>query len=132
MRKTLLIITFSAVILVGGLHHLGSIFYWYWDSFYFDFLMHFLGGFSMGLLFLWGWYASGLFGRSTPGPRESFLGAFFFALFIGIGWEFFEYVYKIAVPAGANYTLDTFHDVAADMLGGISAGLLGRVRRFYE
>lgn len=93
--------------------------------------MHYLGGLAMGFLFLWVWYASGLFGRSTPSKREAFAGAFISMLIIAAGWEFFEYAYDIANPMG-SYAVDTFQDVMFGLLGASTAGVIGRVRRFYE
>jgi hypothetical protein len=131
MRNKLLWLSFVAIVTLGILHAIGSVFYLYWQSFWFDGLAHFLGGFSMGVFFLWGWFASGMFETSVPSKREAFLAAVLFALFVGISWEFFEYVYGIAVPAGVNYGIDTFHDVCFDFLGGIAAGFLGRIKSLY-
>lgn len=133
MRKRgLLIILFTLVIAVGILHQAGSIFYFYWNSFWFDELMHFLGGLTMGVLFLWLWYVSGIFGFGTPSKKEAMVGALIFAMIVSFGWEFFEFAHKIATPIGGNYPLDTFNDLLFDFVGATAAGFLGRVRKFYE
>lgn len=122
---------FAVVILVGVLHLAGSIYDFYWNSFWFDGLMHFLGGLAMGLIFLWLWYVSGLFEKNLPTKREAMIGAVVFAMLVGIGWEVFEYVYGIAVPVGGNYPVDTFHDLCFDFLGGIAAGFFGQIKSLY-
>lgn len=132
MKRGLLIIVFSLVILIGISHILGSLFFFYWDSFWFDEMMHFLGGLTMGFLFLWLWHVSGLFGRDTPSKKAAMLGALIFSLFISVGWEFFEFAHKIASPIGGNYPLDTFNDLLFDFLGATVAGFVGRIRKFYE
>lgn len=132
MNRKLLILTFISVIVVGVLHQVGSMFYLYWNIVWFDGLVHYIGALSVGFLFLWVWYVSGLFGRSTPSRKEVMLVALVSVMIIALGWEYFEYVYGIAVPAGVNYVLDTFHDILFDFLGAITVGLVGRVSSFYE
>ncbi len=132
MKNKLLGLAFASILALGVLHAIGDVFYLYWNSFWFDGIAHFLGGFSMGVAFLWFWFASGILEQSVPSKREAFLAAVLFALFVGISWEFFEYVYGIAVPVGGNYPVDTFHDVCFDFVGGVLAGFLGRVKSFYE
>jgi len=131
MKNQLFRLAFASVILVGALHLIGTFYNFYWNSFWFDALMHFLGGLAMGLLFLWLWFASGFFEKSLPTKREAMVAALTFAMLIGIGWEVFEYVYGIAVPVGANYPVDTFHDLVFDFVGGVGAGLLGQIKSLY-
>jgi hypothetical protein len=132
MKHRLLWLTFGLIALTGALHFVGSVFYLYWGSFWFDGLMHFLGGVVVGLLFLWIWFASGVFEKSFPTKREAMAAAVVFAMIVGIGWEVFEYVYGIAMQDGLNYPADTFHDIAFDFLGAITAGFLGRAKGMYE
>jgi len=103
----------------------------FWGVRWFDSLMHFIGGFTVAFIGLWAWFASGLFGRLVPSKKEAFVAAVVFALLAGIWWEFFEYAYGIARPIG-SYPLDTFHDVLADFLGGIVAGIVGARKKLYE
>ncbi|MBX4198934.1 hypothetical protein KW800_01495 [Candidatus Parcubacteria bacterium] len=132
MSRRLLILTFISVIVVGALHRIGSAFYLYWDVVWFDGLVHYVGALSVGFLFLWVWYVSGLFGRSTPSRKEVFISSLIAVMAVALGWEFFEYSYGIAVSNANNYVLDTFHDVVFDFLGALTVGLVGRVRSFYE
>src|SRR4051812_36277786 len=119
----LLLVSFSLVALLGAVHFIAGYFYWYWTLPWFDNVSHFLGGLSLGFFFLWIWYASGIFGVSTPSKREAFATALIFVILVGIGWEVFEYVYGIANPSvGQTYMQDTFCDVCADIVGASVAG----------
>jgi hypothetical protein len=131
MKNKLLRISFGLVVLTGFLHLLGTFYDFYWDSFWFDALMHFLGGLAMGMIFLWLWYSSGLFEKSLPTKREAMIATVAFAMLVGIGWEVFEYVYGIANPVGGNYPVDTFHDLLFDFVGGTVAGLVGQIKSLY-
>ena len=131
MKNQLFRWAFAVVVLVGVLHLAGTIYDFYWNSFWFDALMHFLGGLAVGLIFLWLWYVSGLFEKNIPSKREAMVAALTFAMLVGIGWEIFEYAYGIAVPVGGNYPVDTFHDLLFDFVGGTAAGLLGQIKSLY-
>ncbi len=131
MKNKILLVSFFLILVTGVLHIIGSINHLYWNSFWFDALMHFLGGLSIGSLSLWIWYASGIFEISTPNKREAMITTVLCAILVGLGWEFFESAYGIALPAGGNYHIDTFHDLVFDFLGGIVAGLIGRIKSLY-
>ncbi len=103
----------------------------FWNVRWFDSLMHFLGGLSVGMFSLWVWFASGLFGRGTPTKKEVFVAALIFAMLAGIWWEGLDYAYGMADPIG-SYPMDTFNDLLADFFGGIIAGIWGARRSFYE
>ncbi len=93
--------------------------------------MHFLGGLSIGLLFIWTAFVSGIFGRRVPTRRSLMLSVIIFTMLVGVGWEVFEHVYDIANPAHQSYQSDTVQDLIADLLGAVCAGLIGRSRKFY-
>jgi hypothetical protein len=126
--RRLLIAAFLFAVILIFLYQVSDAF---WGIRWFDSLMHFLGGLTIGTFSLWVWFISGLFGRKTPSKKEAFVAALIFAMLAGVWWEFFEYAYGIAHPIG-SYALDTFHDCLADFVGGMAAGLLGAHRSFYE
>lgn len=133
MKRGLIIITFVSIILLGALHQVGSTFYLYWDIEWFDIMMHFLGGLSIGFLFVWVWYGSDMLGRRTmPARYAAILSTIAFVLLVSVAWEIFEYVFDIANPSGGNYSVDTFEDFVADTLGGLIAGMLGTIKRLHE
>ncbi|MBX4200448.1 hypothetical protein KW790_03265 [Candidatus Parcubacteria bacterium] len=131
-KRSLLYSTFGILIILGVLHYMASLFYWYWSVPYFDKFIHFLAGISLGFFGIWLWWDSGLFGKFRPSMRQAFITAFVFVLVAGVAWEFFELVYGMANPAyGETYGQDTFLDLLADMVGASIAGLVGRKQNFY-
>ncbi len=127
----LLWLSFVLIVLLGVLHVMASLFYFYWDIWWFDSVMHFLGGLSLGFFFLWVWLSSGVFEIRVPSKREAFLTSLIFVMVVGIGWEVFEYVHGLTQSTEA-YPLDTFHDLVSDFIGATVAGLVGRKRSLYE
>lgn len=93
---------------------------WYWRFWWFDGVMHFLGGATVGLVIAWGW-------RYIPwGPHHWFGWSLRQSVAIGLGfamlvWEAGEYFAGIALQTEAAwepYPLDTAIDVALGALGG--------------
>jgi hypothetical protein len=93
--------------------------------------MHFLGGLSIGLLFIWTAFISGVFGRKIPTRHGVMLSVVIFTMLVGVGWEYFEYINDIANPAHQSYQSDTTQDLIADFFGAICAGLIGRLKKYY-
>lgn len=124
MRKfSLLYAGFAALLVLAFMHFLATLFYFYWTVSWWDNMVHFLGGVSIGILSLWLWWD--VLWRRRPSPVAAYLSAIVFVMIIGAGWEIFEYVYNIANPStGESYFEDTFHDLIADFLGSILAGLV--------
>lgn len=87
-------------------------FYWYSLIWYLDIMMHFLGGFWIGLFFLY------IFSR---GKQLSFNLNLLFKLLlmgflIGLLWELYEFYLNIV--AGTSFNLnDTLSDLFFDLLG---------------
>lgn len=133
MKRGLLILTFVSIIILGALHHIASAFYLYWEIPWFDMLMHFIGGASVALFFIWSLYGSDIFGSRQIKSRASVvLAALVFVLIVSGAWEIFEYKFDIANPAWESYPLDTFTDTVSALLGSIVGGVLGTLRKFYE
>lgn len=126
MRKASLLYTaLVLVVILGGLHLLAIHFYFYWTLWWFDILMHTLGGFAGTLFILW-------FISPVTGFRSAFI-AILALLAIGVVWEIFEYVYDIAVIG--NYWQDTIGDLISDVVGAILACLYamsGRIREYFS
>lgn len=134
-RKTnhyLLTVTFISIIIVGSLHLFGSVYALYWDVTWFDTMVHFVGGVSMGFLFLWIWFVSGFVATGIPTMKKAIVYALIFTVVVGLGWEVFEYVFDIANPTKGNYAGDTTLDLFADICGGLLAGIIGGSKKFYE
>lgn len=128
MKHKFLFITFLAVFLVGALHLIASAFYYYWTIIWFDNLMHFLGGFSIGLLSLWIYFS--IFKNSDLTRKQTIIKSLIFVIAIGIGWEIFEYINGIT-QSEESYSLDTTQDLIADIIGAILAGDLVSRKKLY-
>ncbi len=84
--------------------------YWYYSIWYFDMLMHFLGGLWEGLFFIYVFYV-----------RKQILTHLFsiilFVLLIGILYEVFEFFLSV-ISHDPFSILDTTSDIFFDLLGG--------------
>jgi hypothetical protein len=113
----LMFFIFIADIIAQKLH-------WYFSIWYFDMLMHFGGGFWVGLFFIWFFSI-----KDLPFFRLSFekidfkliLKILLFVLFFGILWEFFEIYSHNYIGGDPFNTLDTLSDVFFDLSGGLFA-----------
>lgn len=118
-RVRLLHILALLVCAIAVLHIAATIFYLYWEFWWYDMLLHFLGGMFIGLLVLWLRFFSGYI--STPAflsARHAFLFTLFWLVVIGIGWEAFERALGHTWSL-EGYWLDTSIDVALDIIGGV-------------
>ena len=123
-REKLLRILASLVLAMAVLHIGAIIFDLYWNLWWYDIALHFLGGVFVALLVLWLCFFSGYFPVVPIGSKVAvFWLAFLSTLAIGAGWEIFERLAgHIWSPEG--YWLDTMSDVACDVAGGLLGYLL--------
>lgn len=88
--------------------------HWYSSIWWFDMVMHFLGGLWVGLFFLYIFYAEDqLF--------KKFLTVFLCVLLIGVLWEFFEFFTFNYIGKDPFNALDTVSDIFFDLAGGTFA-----------
>jgi len=111
-RKKLLKFLELLVLFIFIVNLLANKFYWYYSVWYFDVIMHFLGGFWLGLVALYLW-----------GVRDIRLifKMLFFVFFLGLGWEVFEYLFNNYIAGNSFNVLDTASDIFFDLLGGLCA-----------
>lgn len=128
-RTRLLHILALLVCVIAVLHIAAIVFYLYWELWWYDMLLHLLGGVFIVLFVLWIRFFSGYV--AVPAHFElgrAFLFTLFWLLVIGIGWEAFEralgHTWSIE-----GYWLDTTIDVAFDIAGG-TVGWFYFVRRY--
>src|SRR3989344_6737965 len=110
-KSSILYIAFGFMIIFGALHLIAQPLSLYWTYWWFDIMMHFLGGFSGGLLVLW-----------YLGPSRSFQVIFITiscVLIVGIAWEIFEFVFELTQPI--DYWQDTAFDIVNDIVGAVIA-----------
>jgi len=112
----------SLALLIALLQFLATRYFLYWEFWWFDIVMHFLGGLFIGVSYLWllRFEASAQLQKRVPVLVSSFFAVFL----VGILWEIFEYVTGMYVETG--YTLDTMLDLTMDIVGMMSAYLIFR------
>jgi hypothetical protein len=116
-KQHVLLSLFVAVAVVGVLHHFAIAHFWYWTLWWFDVVMHILGGVALGLAALWFLLLFRFLERCSP--RQVFALTLAVVLVVGIGWEAFEFFAQLFVQG--HFFPDTFHDIAADVAGGLIA-----------
>lgn len=110
------------IVLIFLVNFVATKLYWYNSIWYFDMIMHFLGGFWLGLVTIW----------FLAGTRESFrlslepkalsgkliFKIIFSVLLIGLFWEIFEIVVNNIFAQIPFSILDTLSDIFFDLTGG--------------
>lgn len=110
-RKKLFKHTTYLIFFIFIVNFLANKFYWYSAIWWSDMPMHFLGGLWLGLILIW------LFNFQDLSLRlisKIILGVFL----IGVGWEFFEFVFNNYIAKNQFNTLDTISDIFFDLAGG--------------
>jgi VanZ family protein len=115
-KKSLLFVTFWLALLVFILHYIGLTLYFYWTFWWYDFMTHFIGGLTIGVLII-----SLL--RFKNKNWKSFLAVFVLVFATGVAWEIFEYVNDLTNSL-EEYKLDVIFDLIMDSLGAITAYFL--------
>lgn len=106
---------------IAAMNFLAISFHLYWMFWWYDIILHFLGGIFVGLLVLWLRFFSGYLGTSRiPSTTSVLFFVVVATLSIGIGWEVFERVLGDTWSL-EGYWLDTALDVILDFLGSLVA-----------
>jgi hypothetical protein len=111
LTKRLIFLIFFILVV----NFLANTFYWYSSVWYFDMIMHFLGGFWIGLL---AFYLFNFFGDQATFFRPIFK-ILLFVFFIGAGWEVFELLFYNYIAQNPFNIFDTFSDIFFDLSGGV-------------
>jgi hypothetical protein len=107
----------ALLFLILFLEFLAEFFYFHWEYWWYDVMLHGLGGFCVSMAFMSFWYY--LFGRSIENKRKIILYAFVAVLVVGISWEIFELkIGATELSDGIYYLRDTFSDLLMDLSGG--------------
>jgi len=120
-RATLLSFLAILVFLIVALHAAAIFLHLYWTLWWYDIIVHFLGGLFTGLLVLWLRFFSGYFGAEAfPAGQSVLLFALAATLVVGIGWEIFERIFGNTWSV-EGYYMDTTLDIIFDFIGGACA-----------
>lgn len=110
------------LILAGAIFVLNEIAverYLYWYFWWYDIMMHFLGGVVIGGIAVW------MQLRFFPlaSPRAIVLTVLASIVLVGTGWEIFEYFIDPTYAQQADIVFDTALDLIMDTLGALVAAL---------
>jgi hypothetical protein len=116
---------FSVLILIIliGLHLLGSYFSWYWSYPRFEIIIHVLAGVWAGSVFLWLASYLNQINSLKEYKVKSLLIAMISAALIGVVWELLENFGHLASVDATSYKFNTAMDILNDVIGGIVAYL---------
>jgi hypothetical protein len=119
--KTLAILIFF----VFAVNFLANKFYWYSSIWYFDMIMHFLGGSVVAFVYFWLFSMPILkfqdYIQSDGLDVRFILRTIIFVFFVGVAWEFFEYTFNNVIAKNTFNLLDTISDIFFDLAGGVFA-----------
>ena len=123
-RNTSLFLIALIALLVAVLQFVAFKFFFYWTLWWYDVMMHGLGGFLIGSIAAWA-YAFELKQRVKLNTFFWIVGA---TLLIGILWEVFEYAVGFRLYDGLyqSYISDTLSDIGMDIAGALAAFLIFR------
>lgn len=111
------------MLLVVGLHWVGTLNQFYFSTEWYDIPMHFLGGVWVALFTLWALSTQyGVFFKKFLNIRNLLVWVFI----VGVAWEVFELAMHFNSIHDIGYTSDTTLDLIMDMLGA------GAVVCFYK
>jgi len=119
VKRKFLILIFFLVLVISILNKIGGDFFLYWKFWWYDIVMHFLGGVAIGFIALWYYYFSGYIKKINKKIPFIYLYTFIVVFSVGIGWEVFEFL--LEVDFSNNYIPDTSLDLIMDILGSVSS-----------
>ena len=113
MRRYTLVFSLLLSILLSFLFRLAIEHNLFWTLWWYNSMMHFLGGLSVGFLLFW--FAEVLGARYVHISKSAFI---LFSVFsIGFAWEIFELYLGLPANPVLSYPVDTFKDLILDVLG---------------
>lgn len=124
----------GTILLVGALHFPAVQGDWYFFLWWYDVMMHALGGMAMGFLgyALWSFLQENEVWTWKAVLTQMIFVVGFVAL-VGIGWEWFEWLVdavvlpRLSMPSAQLGLTDTMLDLYFDVFGGCVAWLVVRV-----
>lgn len=125
-RTTSLAFIVFLALLVAVLQSVAFSFFFYWTLWWYDILMHGLGGFLIGSIAAWAY----VFELKRHVGVNRFLWIVGVTLAVGVLWEIFEYTvgFRVYDSLYEPYVVDTLNDMGMDTAGALLAFLM--VRRF--
>jgi len=103
----------SLTVLIFVLNFLGNNFGWYSSVWYFDNIMHFLGGFWLAFM--------GIYIFKKDIPLNLVFKVLTLVFVVSVGWEIFEILVNEAIAQNPFDTINTVSDLIFDLAGGGAA-----------
>lgn len=117
--------SFLILVMVVFLHWLASLNGFYETIWWYDIVMHFLGGLWVFLFVLWIIHTQ----YGVRFKKYAFLkNLLFFVFVVGISWEIYELIFGFDDLFREGYFLDMPLDLVMDTLGAVSGGFLFYLR----
>jgi len=111
-------------VVVAFLHKMALSFHLYWSVWWFDILLHFLGGVTIGVIALFVFFTSGYIkypSRHQIVVLSIVLGSVFIVGLVWELWELFAGFSNVIEDCG-----DTITDLVVDLIGAVTAYFYGR------
>lgn len=121
LRTTYAIFLIVLAVLIGVLNFYAYEFFWYWRYWWFDILMHTLGGIWVGAFVLWFLFIIQKGKMVQYSARAAFLFAFAGISVVGAGWELFEFSAKNLIFLPRHDPANTISDLFFDGIGCLFA-----------
>lgn len=123
-KKTFVWLT-ALLYVITALHVAALYFFWYWSIWWYDILMHTLGGVWVGGVALFLFSTDRFSGFPTRVPLFQYILPFLIVVAVGFLWESYEFsVDTLIAPDPQNDLLDTVADMGADVVGALLASLI--------
>jgi len=108
---------------IGALHIAALFFFWYWSIWWYDILLHALGGVWIGGMMLF--FLSGREKNMSGSTILRFSVPLLGVLIIGTFWEAFEWnIDQVVLSYFQNDVVDTLSDIGADIAGALLSSVL--------
>lgn len=126
-RKNILLLALLVIaFVVLTLDRIAQDNYLYWAYWWYDIMMHFLGGFLVAGIALW--FLARFSDESMRTARRALYVAIITAIIIGIGWEIFEYFSGALLQQNGSIVGDTALDLVMDVVGALAMwGILAKI-----
>lgn len=113
----------ALVVCISILNYFAYQFHWYWKFWWFDMIMHTLGGVFVGSFSLWYYFLRKYSASQAPVLQKSFVLLVSLASIavVGVGWELFEFSIDKFVAFSRHDPVDTASDLFFDVVGSIIA-----------
>lgn len=128
MYKITLYISFALAVLLSVMNQIALEYSLFWQIWWYDIPMHFLGGLVLGSTFMW-FFGSLQEQKHLFSSLAVIVSVLFSVLICGALWELYEYVFNLTYNPHFGYVFDTTKDMFMDMFGALAVLLFYKRER---